>query len=58
MKKKMLVIRMEPEMYEKLKDIAYETRNPMSLIIREGMKLCIEALESERGQPFERRDRS
>jgi predicted DNA-binding protein len=55
MKKKMLVIRLDEDMHEKLKDISYETRNSISHIIREGMKLCIEALEEERGKPFEKR---
>lgn len=51
----MLVIRLDEDMHEKLKDISYETRNSISHIIREGMKLCIEALEEERGKPFEKR---
>jgi len=55
MKSKNLYIRADEEMVEKLKDIAYELRLPVSEIVRQGLELCIKALEEQHGGPYPKR---
>lgn len=55
MKKKFLAIRVNEDIHEKLKDISYETRRPISWIVEQGLKICIEGLEHENGGQFPKR---
>ncbi len=55
MKKIKCCVRIEEDILEKIKDIAYEARIPVTKIMNDGLRICVEGLEDHNGGAYPRR---